>query len=82
MGVSLFSCSGGTTRWKAALCAEEQARPSGFAAELLSLGLPLHPWLLSLRLSAVLASCASGSPDTGVWQCLPAFPFPDQQGKL
>lgn len=68
-------CSGGTTRWKAALCAEEQAGPSGFAAELLSLGLPLHPWLLSLRLSAVLASCASGSPDTGVWAVPACLPF-------
>lgn len=75
MGFSLFSCSGGTTGWKTSLCAGDQARASGFAAELLSLGLSLHLWLLSLRLSTVLASCPSGSPDTGVRAVAAWFPF-------
>lgn len=82
MGVSLFSCSGGTTRWKAALCAGEQARASGFAAELLSLGLPLHPWLLSLRSAPFWPAVPVAAQAPVCGQGLPAFPFPDQQGKL
>lgn len=56
------------------MCAGEQARAGGFAAELLSLGLPLHLWLFFLRLSAVLASQPGHGADTTVWAVPVWFP--------
>lgn len=56
------------------MCVREQPRASGFAAELLSLGLLLYLWLLSLQLSVVLASRPGHSPDTGVWAVAVWFP--------
>lgn len=56
-----------TAGWKWLLCAAQQARGSGFAAEILSLGFPLHLWLLSLQLSVALAR---QTPVCGQWLCL------------
>lgn len=69
----LRSGCGGTVGWDTALACRG-ARASGFTTELLSLGLPLHLWLLSLRLGAVLAGRPGHGPDTGVWAVDVWFP--------